>query len=486
VISRRFLGAIISVGLVAPLLMGHPANVRGGTSDLIYPGCGPTVQACIDVATPGSTVFLAADAVGQNASIQKSVSLRSNSATKWKLNNVFVADLTDPVVSTVQGLNIVQKVFVYLNSSTGSAITLRNLDVDGQGAIAGIDLDIEATSTITVESNTVSLVGQASGIIVYGGGGVATIHLVGNRVDGHGNATSHVGIAVQVGPTGHRTVNLFNNAIWDVGRDGYPAIRVDSSQTVHADMNIVGNTVEQAGGDAFVQDSGLTSGGLLALDLFNNTFSHASARGIALDPGLAGTMTFRGGFNNTYANGLANRYLGLPKGSGNLAVNPKFVDRSGGDLALQSSSPLINKGKTCSPGGVANPDAAAHLRLSGKSVDIGAYERGSSSGMGIVVLGTDGPETQPGSLGDDILCGYGGADTLSPGPGNDYLDGGGGGDILVGSAGADRILGGGGNDTLCASDGTGTDFLNGGPGDDGFNADPGDVKKSVEHAAVCD
>ena len=155
-----------------------------------------------------------------------------------------------------------------------------------------------------------------------------------------------------------------------------------------------------------------------------------------------------------------------------------------GNLALRPSSPVIDEGVTCSPGGVAGPDAAGNNRRFGPSVDMGAYEFGAGQ-PGLVLVGTSGPDLLTGGPGNDILCGYGGGDTLNGKGGNDYLAGGNGLDRLHGGLGNDRLYGGPANDLLCAKDGSGGDYLNGGRGTDSYRADRGDVKVSVERLGNC-
>jgi hypothetical protein len=108
--------------------------------------------------------------------------------------------------------------------------------------------------------------------------------------------------------------------------------------------------------------------------------------------GQAVPTNFRAGFNNYFANTLGNQRDGLSLGTNNLAVSPSFVAGKSGNLRLKSTSPLINKGQTCSPGGVANPDADNNDRLFGPNVDIGAFERDASATSGLVLLGTNGPQ----------------------------------------------------------------------------------------------
>ena len=67
--------------------------------------------------------------------------------------------------------------------------------------------------------------------------------------------------------------------------------------------------------------------------------------------------------------------------------------------------------------------------------------------VGVVVGGTDGPDTITGGNLDDTLDGRGGNDILAGLGGNDTLIGGSGNDQLDGGLGADTMFGGTGNDT---------------------------------------
>jgi Ca2+-binding RTX toxin-like protein len=158
-----------------------------------------------------------------------------------------------------------------------------------------------------------------------------------------------------------------------------------------------------------------------------------------------------------------------------------------GGLALQATSPLIDAGQVCSPGGVAITDAAGHTRLAGPSVDMGAFERDAGPTTGVALVGGGGPDSLVGTPGADILCGMGGDDKLEGGGGRDYLDGGAGADLLFGDGGPDRLFGGPGDDPcLDTKDGVhGNDRADGGPGNDGFLGDSGDVRVNVEHPTMC-
>jgi Ca2+-binding RTX toxin-like protein len=228
--------------------------------------------------------------------------------------------------------------------------------------------------------------------------------------------------------------------------------------------------------------------------VFDTIVSNATGPGIQLFSIHPGTLVYRAGFNAVFASGAS--YLGgRPAGSANLKVDPDYLDRASGDFRLRASSPLIDRGVVCSPGGVANQEAADHARLSGPTVDVGAYEHGAGKASGQAFVGSDGADTLVGTAGADILCGMGGGDVLfgdggdrgDGGDGGDYVDGGEGPDLLFGDGGADRLFGRDGDDDLCTNDGVGgNDRADGGKGSDGSKFDAGDLRVSIEHGAICD
>lgn len=387
-----------------------------------YPGdCATSIQQCVDLASDGYTIYVNADDAGPGFSVySKSIEVSSGNGTKYHTGYIAVGDGATPVHVRVSGFNVTQFVHATFDSSTGSSMTVQNVTVTaGAGYAAAIAFYAEdSTSSFSLERSSALATGvqqPALKLAAFGNGANATFHVVGNQFSGHGDTSSGAGIYLQMYDDAIVKADILNNTIWDVAHcscGGASGIEVLANDTVHADVNIVGNSVERAGSAGILVSNSVAAGALLALDLFNNIFAHARGAGIWLIAGAPATMAFRGGYNDTFGNGSANVYDGLPKGPGNLNVAPKFVNATIGDLRLKSASGLIDKGQVCSPGGVANPDAAGKTRLSGMSVDMGALERGAAAISGAVVLGTDGPDSLLGTGGNDIVCGYEGADTL--------------------------------------------------------------------------
>jgi len=252
-------------------------------------------------------------------------------------------------------------------------------------------------------------------------------------------------------------------------------------------------------GHLATDDGGIFAGGFQPLiDLQNCiVWNNESNDGSAF--GNSGSLTL--GVRNSIVDG---GYVG----EGNLDLNPKFVtnaspgadsewgtsDDNYGNLRLQITSPAINAGSSSAIKPIATNDLADGLRISGLSVDLGAFENQptpfalresdlltitGSTDSDIITLTKNGDwltatrngkslrfhdgllnaiKIFGGAGSDNITIGTGvrgsymagedDNDTLRGGDGNDTLSGGAQKDKLYGGAGLDRIGGNGGNDSL--------------------------------------
>jgi RTX calcium-binding nonapeptide repeat (4 copies) len=493
-VRRRYPAVLMLVVLLATL--ARPQVTRAATP-WIWPGPGPcntTLQACVTNAASGDTVLVA-----QNGSIDEQVSIVNKSLTltaqsgfhplvRFLLIQKSAGD--DAVNVTVAHIGVAQSILISLDHGPGSVVTLDHVSAVGSSADPGIYGNIYVKSTVNVLHSTVTQTGFYAGIELMSPVSHAdlTYNVIGNRVSGHGNAISSSGIYLSVTDADSLKANVYNNVIWDVGRGASSpsssGIYLYSRDSERADFNVVGNTIDHITHNAgiFAQNE-QDAGHRFSVDLFDNIVAHTDGSAVQLTSQVAGTFRVRGGQNDFYKNGHTNHTEGHSLGS-NLSVSPGFVDPQHGDVRLQPSSAVIDKGLVCTPGGIAGPDRAGKNRLHGSSVDIGAYEQ-SAGTPGLVLLGTSGRNHLDGASGNDILCGYGDNDVLRGGGGSDYIDGGTEDDHLYGGSAHDRLYGRAGTDKLCANDGAGGDYLDGGPGTDSRRADDGDVQISVEKLGNC-
>jgi hypothetical protein len=450
--------AVMGSGLATTATLAAPQTVRypsGACPDTGAQG----LNQCVAQVDAGSTIVLVDEIIDEYVIIDKSLTLRGESRTyRPILSQVILDDAgPTPLDITVEDIRVRRVIRAEaIDTGSGHRVTIRGVEVGrGESNAEGIRILASAPMTLIVEHSWIrSAASQYSGLAFYTNrdGGTSRFRAVGNRITQAGSAVGGSGINVSMNGSGTTFVDLYANSIVDVAGSnagGASGILVRPDDSVQADVDVVGNTVARSGSAAFLLWNSVGASGRARLDLFDNNLSH-SRQGVVITEDVAGTTTLQAGHNNTFQNTQGNYYEGRGRGSGDLHVDPRFVDLAGGDLRLRTGSPLIDRGLVCQPGGLAIRDAAGKHRLAGPSVDVGAYERGAGAATGKVVLGTSRTETLLGSKGADILCGFGG------------------------------------NDRLCARDGTrGNDFVDGGAGRDKARTDLRDRRRSVEASGGC-
>ena len=497
----RLRPSIVAFALVIVSLSPGIAGARGGFPTLwIFPSeqCPGTFQECIDGAQPGDTVEIHASADVGSADVAKSLTIQAGNGFHLTLDPVSVTDdgSAAPVAFTLTGVTVATRLQATLRNQPGGSLLIRDVHVEQSEAdapVSAVWIQANVSSTVTIESSVIQGSAKQHGAVQFDttafGGSLVELRAVGNRVTDHG--ASRAGGGFEIANNGEGTLDgvIDGNAIWDVASCGCGlSAGVEASGTGgHTVLDVVGNSIDRSAfaGLAF-NSSQLPAGDHMTVNAFDDALTH-TVRAVDLIDFTPSRMSFRAGWNDLFANEQDPILAGQSLGTHNLAVSPRYVDASFGDLRLKATSPLVDRGVVCSPGGVVNLDAAGHGRLFGPSVDIGAYEQGAGAPTGVAMVGSGGADALTGTGGADILCGMGGADTLRGGGGDDFLDGGPGPDVLIGGAGADLLRGGPGNDTcLDAVDGHGTDVVDGGTGTDHFRADPGDDLVHVEIRGSCD
>lgn len=498
--AQRARGVLVAtaIGLATLGITGAPVAAAPVTVEYPSVACPDTgdegLQQCIDGVDPGSTVILTSEVIDEGALIAKSLTLRAadRSLQPVLLGIVISAPSTGAAKIIVQDIRLSLTLRVVLSTGSGHSVTIQRVDIGRDFASPrGMSVQTSVPASIAIENSIIRSdqedEREVLGLFAENPIGLVRFSIVGNRITAQGDTESNSGIDLALEGAGSVRADIYNNVIWDVATCNCGAasgISIVPDPQFNADVNIVGNTIDNSTTNAIQQRNGLTTG-RLSLDVYNNIFSRNGSSPIRLDSGNPGTLIFRAGFNDYFANGAPNNLDGQSAGPGNLNLNPLYLNQTGKVFRLRPNSPLINKGLTCSAGGIANPDAAGRHRLNGPTVDIGAYETGAALITGAVRVGTGANDTLIGTNGQDVLCGYAGADVLRGGFGADYIDAGSGADQAFGGPNVDRVLGNIGDDRLCTLDSAGGDIADGGLGNDKATTDSGDVRISIEGSGGC-
>lgn len=448
------------------------------------------LQACVDGLADGAGIRLTEVNLDEDVVIRKSLTLASAGSIRARLRQIRLDDSAGSPDITVRltGLEVTELIGGFFAEGTLDRVFITRTTV-GTAATGARGISMTAFRPIAVEV-VGSRLRAADGLpaLHVASESAASVRVVGNVIDRPGGSGG--GIIVG-GGGGDQVVDIHNNVIRNAPGFG---IRVIATGTTAMRANIVGNTIDHAGGPAITLNEALAPSGRVRINAFDNILSRSG--GAAFDVKAGSGITFRAGYNDLFANGRTfTTNSGLSVGPGTLRLNPRFVDAAGGDLRLRANSPLIDRGRACTAGGLEAVDAAGNFRWAGRDVDMGAFERGAGPPSGQVIVGSGASQTLVGTSGRDVLCGLGGNDALRGGGGPDYIDGGAGNDALSGGPGSDRLIGGSGrdtlsggsgNDTLCARDGVkGNDTADGGSGTDRGVVDKRDRRRSVERTGGC-
>ena len=499
--SPRAIALLLSSVIASALVIVPVVPVAaGGPITWTWPDgtCSGTLQQCVTNASSEDTIEISTNAVVDERPtwLDKSLTLLAGPGFRPTIRRgLFFAATTGTRTVLIRGLRFEGEVDLLLQGGANHVIDLRDLTIRSKASdgVANTALYIPAAvpSAITVRRATISNPrNQGDGIEFDGYNDTGTVQftLVASRISGRGNAESGQGLGLYArGDGGSVNVDVHNTVIQDFARcdcGGAVGVRLLGGSTAQARFRLVGLTIDRSAGAGLSIDDRMGAGGHMNVDVFNTIVSRAKGPGVAIGALVASTLDVHMG-SNAYSGNGPNQLAGRSLGAQNVIASPRYVDPAAGNLRLRADSPLIDRGRTCSPGRLANPDADGRDRVAGRSIDIGAYERGGAAVPGEIRLSGDGPSLMIGTAGRDIMCGYGGDDELDGGGGPDFLDGGAGGDFLVAGIGRDRLFGRGGADTLCAIDGAGGDHLDGGPASDRYGVDPGDQRTRVEVKTRC-
>lgn len=403
-------------------------------------GAFETIQAAVDAASDGNTVFVR-DGIYEEQVVVTDV------------NNLTITGQSEDgvIVRAPAGLDgITLDDDLALGFSTGnvygviavdgaSNVLIENLTVDGDGQGGSLPDSDDNFAGILLHNAS----GTVDGVTVTG---------VRDALDGDGNlAGTQRGNAIYVTNDDgtQRAFSLLDSTIQDFQKTGL-LVR-------NGDVAITGNQI----------DGGAPMGGHTTI----------GQNGIQLSSGgtgeISGNQITGIGYNNpldadTFASGIL-----LFDTEGLLVQNNQVTGESSQDVGVFSvgSDNLTVDGNTFTDlaRGVNNfgdidPDSDIDgLANTFTDVDVGLNENPLSTLTNIFVFeGSDIADTLVGAAGNDIIMGEGGADSLVGRDGDDQIEGGAGNDTLIGNNGNDTLEGGADDDLLVGFGGD--DSIDGGDG----------------------
>jgi predicted GH43/DUF377 family glycosyl hydrolase len=237
-----------------------------------------------------------------------------------------------------------------------SVVTITHNDIHANTGGGGGGIAATWYSTLNVHSNTIANNQEIAG---NGGGGLRLTDQITAVVDSNVIVNNHTESSGGGIATDDSNLTMTNNVIaFNTGPDGDGIIVWSGSGSGLADVDIINNTIVSNATDAI----GVGDGTVLVRN--NVLYGHEGDGAI----NQYGDSTITSDHNVFWGNAWISD---VPTGTGDIEVNPLFVDAASGDFHLQAGSPCINAGTST---GAPAVDIEGTPR--GATPDIGAYEWG--------------------------------------------------------------------------------------------------------------
>ncbi len=184
-----------------------------------------TLQDCIDtVAQPGDTIQIETnEIIDEFPVVAKSLTLQAGQGFHPIVSKGGQVGVNSGTIAvTISGITFGDSLEVELLGGSGHSVSLDHVKVL-QGSQDDEDLAIDAKVAGSVSVTGSTFQGQARddriGMDADQTSGLVTFRVIGNRVTGHGDATSGAGISLLLRSSGSTRADIDNNSAWDVARN---------------------------------------------------------------------------------------------------------------------------------------------------------------------------------------------------------------------------------------------------------------------------
>jgi nitrous oxidase accessory protein NosD len=377
---------------------------------IAVPGMQPTIQAAINAASAGDTVLVSPGTYNENIDFQgKAITVKGGEGASA---TIIDGGAAGPVAnfSTNESRSSVLEGFTLRNGMTigskaddgggvyishASPSILDNVVIENFGC-SGTGIQVDFSSAL-VQGNTISgnrktnCSGGDGGGLEVGGAGSAQI--IGNTITAN---ESDFGGGIAVFAAGTPTIedNVIENNTANIEGGGIWVVNQSDAAIV---QNIVAGNTSTAGAGLYIfppygsrgawltndtvadnNGIGMLVGGFDTNMVISNTLFVAAPGSASVkcdtlyNPGAPTFLT-----NDLYSGGGGVGYTGPclagSSSTGNVSVDPQFVNASAENYHLNTGSPVVNAG-TNSASGLPATDLDGYARIVGGVVDLGVYE----------------------------------------------------------------------------------------------------------------
>ena len=404
---RFHFALILSVSAVVSIADATVINV---------PADQPTIQAGINAASNGDKVVVAPGTYKENINFSgKAITVTSSAGTK---TTIIDGGQVAPVAtfSSGEGLKSVLSHFtlqngtstfntqyagggVYISGSSPTILSnvIQNNSACSNGGGIAISFGSPLIKNNTIQNNLQSGCGGGPG-----GGGIAVLgagstEIIGNKIENNSWPGNGGGITLFAAGTPIIMSNIISNNSSDGGQGGGIWIVNDSEALIVQNL-FYGNTGAQGGaiylsipaipglilvnntiigGAGATQGSAVWAGGFdNQVQFFNNLLIGLSGQNAVYCDSTYSSQPPTFTNNDAYApsgSGLEGTCAGESSESGNISLDPMFVNPTHNKYQLKPGSPAINTGDVSAPN-LPQKDLAGKPRTVNGTVDMGAYE----------------------------------------------------------------------------------------------------------------